>query len=620
MAAIYETVTQLVSEKFSTMQSLAQGMLSATEGLLGELGSVVPTVTFEGVDVSIPPITGGVINDPGVPADPTITSPSLTAPPQPTFNTPGDAATEMPEFTFEAPSVTLPDAPAISIGAAPSVPTVLSVDLPAEAVLDFAAPPTMSAISPPNAPTLNPPTRPSAAVPTFDTALTITDFDVSGIVAALTSAAQFLKSDLSAVMVTLLDFINNPRMAIGETLKDAMIARDRQKLADEYQVRISKVEESFEARGWSTPQGIERSEMFELEKQRYFAEDNILRDYTIKDFELSQQNMQQAMQVIPSYASTMVSLINSTLDNAIKAAQYAFEASINKYRAAIEVYKQDVEIYKVAYLAYEMEIKAQALLVDMFSAEVQAAKLQVEVNTQQVELYKAVVAVQAAKVDMYKTAVEGAVAKMSFSRTAIDMYKAQIEGYNARLSAETAKVQVYQGQLTGEEVRVKVFMAQAQAYASLVDAAKTKMMAEIENIRAANETNQSVARVYDSAINGYSASLQAASALNDSEVKAFMGRVSAYEAASRVAQAQAQILVQESEANARSAGLTAELQIKQAETQMHNTVVLAGIAADAMKGATNVAAQLTASAMSAVSAGAHLQASSAANETWTHND
>jgi hypothetical protein len=51
------------------------------------------------------------------------------------------------------------------------------------------------------------------------------------------------------------------------------------------------------------------------------------------------------------------------------------------------------------------------------------------------------------------------------------------------------------------------------------------------------------------------------------------------------------------------------MELKQAEVNMHNALTQAQIQVEAIKGAAMVAAQLSASAMSAVSAGANMSAS-----------
>lgn len=617
---IYETVTNLVNEKFSSSMEYASAAYDTTSELINELATTVVTPDFVEVTLSVPPIAGTLVNDVETPAQLEMVDFNGNAPEAPELLDLATVSADLPTNGSAKPTISYPNAPTmVDVGTIPSVPTVATVDLPTEVSFTEITEPTLTSVTIPVSPAFVVPSIPTVTVPVFDTNYDYTEFDATGFLVEANNAVTFLKTELNTVATTLLDFINNPTMAIGDTLKNEMIAKDRLVLADDFQTKFNEVNTYSSARGWNTPQGILNTKLAEIERARYLAEENILRDYTIKNFELSQQNMQIALQVLPQYTNSLTSLTNSILTNTLEAAKYAFESALNRYRAAIEVYKQDVEVYKVAHLAFELEMKAQSLLVEVYNSQINAVKLQLEVDSIEVELYKAMSAVQATKIELYKAKLDGAIAKMNFSKLSIDLYKAQIEGYVAGMTANNTRVQLYQSQLSAEELKLKVYNTDLQGYALTLESEKTRIAAEVATNQNLIEQNKSKVAIYDMQLKEYTANLQNIMSQNDVATKIFAGQVGLYEAASRKSLAEAELIIKEAEVNARIAGMETDAQIKQAEINMHNAINALSIQSDAMKAAGNIASQMTASALSAVSAGAHLQASSQSNENWNHN-
>lgn len=611
MPQIYENVTALVQEKFSASMEFASEAYAETQGLIDGLASVVVAPAFSDEVLTVPSIVASLPIDTDIPEQPTIDYPDAELPEGIEINAVEVSDTEFPEFGLVAPVITLPEEPDLDEYDLPSgLPSITQVDLPGDISLDDMNAPTLSTISIPSAPSLQIPAVPNPNVPVFDADYDAMDFDVSSVFSEVALAIQYLKSELTGTAATLLDYIQNPQMAIGDTLTTLMIARDKEKLADEYEARQTEILNFWEARGWDTPQGVMAARLNENDRLRYLSEDNIMRDYTIKDWELSQQNMQNAIQVLPGYTNTLVNLTDSILGKTLEMAKYAFEAAYNKYRAATEIYKQDIEVYKTAYMVYEIQVNAQKLLVELFQAQVSAAKLQAEIDAIQAEIYKTFIAMQSVRVDFYKAKVQGALAKMDFSKASIDLYRAQIEGFVAGMGANNAKIQLYQGQIAGEEAKLRLFNTQVAGYSALTDNAKAQASVKTEEAKLSIENSKLLLANYEAALKGYAIQLEDVAKRNDIEAKVFMGKIGIFEAVSKAAVAKSEVLIKEAEVNARMAEQTVETRVRQAEMNMHNANIAAQITTEAMKSAAAVSAQITASALSAVSAGAHLQASS----------
>ncbi|MBI5591976.1 MAG: hypothetical protein HY881_16030 [Deltaproteobacteria bacterium] len=621
MPQIYEVVEGLVNEKFATSMEYANGAYQVATGLINELSSVNLAPNFSTVEVGFEPISGQA-QFADAPEAPVIQTSGADAPVAPEYaeiqlvENP-----DIPKLEISAPSINIPAAPVMDTYVLPgSPPSIAAVDLPADIVLTEKDEPELSDIFIPVKPNIVIPVPPAPDLPMFSGDYDDIRLDVDTVFSEVNAAVRFLQDEVSGVASTILDLVKNPKMAIGDTIRDQMIARDKQKLADEYAARQAELINSYSNRGWGVPTGIMAAKLAELDRLHYVAQDNLMRDYTLKEWELSQQNWQTAVQVIPQYTNSLVGLTDSVLGKTIEMAKYAFEAAYNKYRAATEIYRQDIEVYKNAFMVYELQVKAQELLLELYNAEMTGAKIQVETDSVRADLWKTYVSMQGAKVDLYKANLQGAIAKMDYSKTAIELYRAQIEGFVAGMSSNNAKVQLYQGRIAGEESKLKLFNTQVAGYGAVLDTVKTQSSIKLANSNMTIESNKSLAQRYETDIRKYSEQLKEIGTRNDAAAKIFGGQVAAYEANIKKGATEIDALIKEGELNIRGAAIVVDAQIKQADMNMHNANVAAQIQTEAMKGAGGVAAQLAASAMSAVSAGVHLGAESKEEESWTHSE
>jgi hypothetical protein len=164
--------------------------------------------------------------------------------------------------------------------------------------------------------------------------------------------------------------------------------------------------------------------------------------------------------------------------------------------------------------------------------------------------------------------------------------------------------------MSAEDSKIKIYGAQVQAYSVLIDTEKTQALVAIEEAKTNIENNKVLATLYEARIKGYSAELQAQLGTNEINAKLFAGYVGLYEASSRTNTAKSEIAIKEAEVNARMLETSTDIALKQADINMRNILTSAQIQVESIKGASMIAAQLSASALSAVSAGVQLSASS----------
>ncbi|MCK9408266.1 MAG: hypothetical protein M0R68_03950 [Bacteroidetes bacterium] len=617
---IYETVTDLVNEKFATSMQFAEDSSQTVTDLLASLSQVAIVPQFVDEALDIPTISAG-LSDLTMPAAPQLSALSGQLPVTPALTGYDPVDVDLPTFGIDAPTLNTITAPTLDTYVAPAVPSInTDIDLPAPISLDQIAEPIMAEVLIPTVPSMELPALPTPDVPQFTAEFGPFAFDPSTVFAEIDAALLFLNDSVSGTAAILVDLINNPRMAISDAVKLELIARDRQKLADEYALRQTEVIDTWSARGWDAPTGVMLGQLSTLDRLRYISEDNVMRDYTIKDWELAQQNWQAAVSALPQYSSSLVQLTSSILAKTLETAKYAFEAAMNRYQAAIEVYKQNIDVYKTAYAVYELQIKAQSFLLDVYNAQVTGAKLQLDVNNAGLDLYKTKLSAQITKVEVYKAVVESALAKLNLSKTQVELYKAQVDGFLAGLTANTTKVQLYREQMSGEKTKLDVYGSQIANYTALLDAAKVQSTIQLEQTKNVLEANKLKVLTYEADIKRYGAEMDTIVETNKAAVSLFAGNVGLYEADTRKVAAYAELLVKEGEVNARIQEARIDTKIKQAEINISNANIAVQVQLEAMKAAANIAAQMVASSLSAVSAGAHLGASSSANESWTHAD
>ena len=118
-------------------------------------------------------------------------------------------------------------------------------------------------------------------------------------------------------------------------------------------------------------------------------------------------------------------------------------------------------------------------------------------------------------------------------------------------------------------------------------------------------------------IETYKAKLQAEISRIDAIIKVYLGKVQVFQGKAMVYNTLTEVQVRRFDAELKVALAKADLTIKDAELDMKNYEFIKQLKIEGMKAISGVAAQLVAGALSSVSAAAHIQASNAANYSYS---
>lgn len=214
----------------------------------------------------------------------------------------------------------------------------------------------------------------------------------------------------------------------------------------------------------------------------------------------------------------------------------------------------------------------QARLAKQFAVEVLGAGIQLEnVDKQHYN------AVAGRALDAAKSAVDAVITVYSEK---VKAYAASMEGYKAQ--AEAAKAQA--------EVQISVNEARVDRYQAMVEAYKARVSTELSIV-------ENLAKVYGYRISGYEAQARVAAVRLDSQIKAYQGRLQQEE-------------------------LKTSVELKEAEMVLQAYLGALSMQTSNAQAGANIAAQIAASALSAIHASATIGDSSSRSDqvSFSHSE
>lgn len=254
-----------------------------------------------------------------------------------------------------------------------------------------------------------------------------------------------------------------------------------------------------------------------------------------------------------------------------------FELSQQNFITALQTYIQYVQANNAA-VANTLNTLFGAL---KYMYESVAIKLQAYVSLFQAEIeaYKTDTSVQ----------IQIAVAMIEKNKATVEMYSAEVQALSAKIGAISA----YNNDLTKQlEAGVSVYGATIQGIAA---------------------SNSDMTKKYAADIQKYTAETQSAIGQSEIAIKNASNLLAAYDTEAKYEVARAQVAVSGSTIRVDAKKAEVQLTIEKIEADIKNMIALSGLTAEIAKAAATIAAQLAASSMSAVSAGAQISYHTNAN-------
>jgi hypothetical protein len=505
---------------------------------------------------------------------------------------------EIPPFSDEKPVVTYPGTPDRTMpDPVGEIPPIDEIDIPVSPELYLPDPPSFDQVVIPG--------DPNIAFPYFDAEPPLNDL-VPPENAFIYSEAMYSSELGEALRQKILGVLVSGGTGLGAEVEVALWNQAKLRTESENARLYNEALTFWSSRGWSIPPGALDGRLFEASVEQERALADINEKILIEQARLAQEMEKFITQSGLQYEQQVMNYSNELQNRAFQAAKATVELAIALFQSKVAWYNAQMDAYKTMAAVYEIRIRAELGKVEVFKAQLEAARLQVDINQAEIQLYLAQLQGATVLVDLYKTQMQAAALHAEINRLKLDMFKTQVEAYQVQVQSKVAEFDLYKAELSGEQLKVQVFSELVRAYATQIDGlkagieAKTAiigaqvavnkdkidiMLAHTERYKALltadTEKVKTVAAVYEVEGRLYSSDIQLASADVQAQVEVYRGRLS-------------------------RAKNETDILLKEAEMNLQSFIQNRQLAIEAAKAGAQVCAQLAASSLSAVHAGANI--------------
>ena len=423
------------------------------------------------------------------------------------------------DFTEAAPELLLPTQPTLSYGSTPLIHEVADVAVPASPVIVLPSEPQMLSLS----------TVTFSGVDMHEGWLDQLENIPELTLLAPTPYSYTPGPEYASELLTALQQKLKERMLGGTGLTPAVEqaiwdrARDRETRTA--RANIDDIARTSEALGYDIPAGVMADQMRMAQQTYYDKLSELSRDVAIKQAELEQTNMMQAV-------TQTIQLEGQLIDYSYKMEHLAFEAAkqladnaVQIYNAGVEGYKAVLDGYRTYAMAYKTIIDAELTKVEVYKAELQAEQTKAQINNTMVEQYKAQITASLAIVEVFKAELSASNTLIQLEQAKVQASAEQIKAYVAQVNGETAKVEAFKAGVQAQQAISDIYKAKVQAFSAKVGAQAEKAKAELGVYTAKAQT-------YVAEWDGYKAEAQAKGMVADAQAKQNTSLVEGYKAAS----------------------------------------------------------------------------------------
>ena len=554
----------------------AGSFASTLSSLAGSLTAPIITPVFpKGLDA--PPI--------GVPTKPSVIgfTWNVSGLPSP-FNKNLNIDPYLPDTFDEKPPVLIfGPAPSPDYGKAPPSPAVNT---------NFEFPPDPEIVFPP-APRLL-----SIQSYTFD-GVTIPEF--SGDISELSIADPMIypytpgQGFTSALLTKTLDVIStrlNGGTGLPPEVEYAIWDRGREREARQYDDSRMQLEQ-MESLGYAFPPGVWLDARIKLQNEYAASAAGFSREVMIKQAELEQQNIKDALQQSITIESKLIDQYNMIEQRVFEAAKYMTQAAVETYNAKVRAYQAYCEAYRTKAAIYEARVRGELAKVEAYKAEIQAEEIKAQTNTALVQQYKTQIDAQMALVEIFKAELSAIQTKAQIEKLKIEIYGEQIKGFVGTVNAYSAQVEGYKAGIGAETAKMEAFKAEVDAYAAQVGAQAKVIDAKIKEYEGWIKAKESEYEGYKANVTGESGRVQGISSYNSSTADLYKAEVSGTSSYNDTLTKQWQVALDQAQRVSEIANNAAKMN---ADLYMQSR----GIAMDAAKVGAQVYAQLAAACINAI--------------------
>lgn len=539
------------------------------------------TVAFPGISVSSAPV-------PTIPSDPQLDIVKWKVPDAPVaFKTkPPDISKLFPvPFTATPPTLNFGNAPGAFSGSIPGAPTIdLNFTYPKIDPIEIPPVPQLLNL---NVIDFNPIDIPkfTGEVPVF-TIQAPTPVNFTEAQQYDSELLDLIRDEMTSALTTDTDI--GLSASVQQAMWDAAREREFRSQADAL-ADLGRLE----SMGFNLPSGIYLDARLKIQNETAFTTIGLSRDIMVKQAELRLENVTKIREQAITLESQLITYANQIQQRAFESAKYQTEAMISIYNSKVQAYSAQVEAFKATIQVYETVIRGIEAEIEQLKARISYEQTKAQINETLVATYKAQIDAAVATLEVAKVQVQIIQTEAQVEKTKIDAYVAQIQGFVATVNAYTAEVEGYKANVEAQGVIESVYKTQVDAYTSQVQASAAEADTLFKGYDAQVKAYEVTLEVYKTNLEAMVQQVEAAAKYNQ-----FL--IASYSAKAQTLSSFNEVLVKEWEATNTIALQTAEVITKTAEANVQLQISQRQITEEAIKGATEVMAQLGAAALGAI--------------------
>jgi hypothetical protein len=505
---------------------------------------------------------------------------------------------DIPGFTGETPHVVWPKAPDTDLPDAPTdPPPMIDIEIPGTPCYTLPPVPSFSEIAIPPDPTIS--------FPTFDGVLP--DSDLTPPERAFIYNEALYESELGdALRAKILAGIQYGGTGLGAEVEGAIWNQAKLRTQSENARLYEEALTFWSARGWDLPPGAVSGRLYEVSVEQSRALADINEKIFIEQARLAQEMDKFIMQSGLQMEQQTLTYANEVANRAFQSARATVELGIAVFQAKVVWYTAQLDAYKTQATVYEVRIRAELGKLEVFKAQIEAAKLQVDIQHSEVQLYLAQLQGVTTIIELYKAQIQACALISEINKVRLEIFHLQVTVYQVQVQAKVSEYNLYQAQLGAEETKVKVFSEQVRAYATLIEGLKTQIEAKKTEVDVLISVNKGRIDVMLSEVERYKTLIGGDSERLKALADAYRSDSAVYGEDVKLAVGDLTSQVEIYQGNLSKAKNKTDILLKQAEMNLQSFIHNRTLAIEAAKDGANVCAQLAASSMSAVHAGAQI--------------
>lgn len=509
----------------------------------------------------------------------TAEEPSVTIPAQ-SFQPPGDA----PEYTNTEQPVQLPDAPVIDIN------QILA---------------TIKGMIGTGQTNVSTPQYTPVSFDGISTGLNLQDPLAAYTQRLFTFTEPLTDTELTSYLLADIALsLSSGGVGLTSDVENAIYQRAKDRITDAYVTEYNRSEAQLAASGWVIPTGAEIAMLSQITAQHLRATEQLNYEVMLQNAQLVLQDRANARDIATKFEQVYRDYLGGYYARMLEAQKQIVTENVALFGIVVEHNKLLLAELETRVELYKAFLTASFAELDAFSKQLDMYKVQAEIRGQDAQLISTWVNAALASVQVYEAQIQGAIAVLQSNKIGVEVYGEKVRAHVAKVQAYATEVSAWSAEIDAATKQVDVYAAKAQAYAATamaVDSAnKTKIaVAELDLKRADFSLEKFKAQL--------SERLGELQILSDcSKIEATIAgtkgdlEVAKMGVKSSVLNTQAQIAKSAADINLSQAALAQETNKASAANQLAQ----AQLKVEALKSAATTTAQLAAGLLSAVNVGA----------------